>query len=97
MGCYFWNYVAVVSNEAQNSVASVTLWIGVLFFSLTSNAIIKALGQVVIFYTFGAICLFGGLLFVLFLKENKGLTKEEMLYLYNKRQDGAADNTETQR
>lgn len=87
IGCYFWNYVAVVSNEAQNSVASVTLWAGVLFFSLTSNTIIKALGQIVIFYSFGGICLFGGLIFILYLKETKGLSKEEMLYLYNTRQE----------
>ena len=71
-----------MSTDTANSVASIVLWGCVLLMSTCSNAFLNGMGQEATFFLFAGFCFVGGILFIFFMKENKGLTKEEQQRLY---------------
>ena len=76
-----------MATDTANSVASIVLWACVLIMSTCSNLFLNGLGQEATFYIFSGFCFAGGFLFIFYMKEVTGLSKEEQQSLY--RREGA--------
>ena len=73
-----------MATDTANSVASIVLWACVLIMSTCSNLFLNGLGQEATFYIFSGFCFAGGFLFIFYMKEVKGLSKEEQQNLYRR-------------
>lgn len=81
IGNLFWPYVSsVVQTEAGFSLASLSIWSGVLFMSVATNALMESLGITTLFLIFAGITFTGGLIFTFCLKEIKGVHDPSKLY-----------------
>lgn len=68
-GSYFFPYIAQISSETANSIASAVLWSGVLAMALLSQLFFEKLTVAGTFYMFFAINLAAGIFIVLCMKE----------------------------
>ena len=81
VGNLFWPYVsAVIQTEAGFSLASLAIWSGVLFMSVATNPLMEALGITTLFLIYSGITFTGGLIFIVYLKEIKGVHDPSKLY-----------------
>ena len=76
-GSYFWSYVAQVAVDTANSIASMVLWSGVLTMALFSQYLFDELTILGTFYMFFGINSIGGIFVLLFMKETRGLSREQ--------------------
>lgn len=72
----------VVLTESGFSLSSLTLWSIVLFMSIATGSLIKGLGNAGTFFLFSGVTFIGGFVLILFLKEAKGATPEELRNLF---------------
>ena len=86
-GSYFWPYIAQVSSDTSNSVASMVLWSGVLVMAIFSQTFFDDLTIVGTFYMFFAFNLVGGIFVTICMKETTGLTREQKMALYSRDDD----------
>ena len=92
-GSYFWSYIAQVSVDTANSLASMVLWLCVLIMALFSQTFFTDLTIPGTFYMFFGINLAGGIFLTFCMKETKGLTREKQITLYSRDDDSVREPT----
>ena len=84
MGTYAWVYLGQVACDEGLSLATMVLWLGVVILSIYTNKMFTALDSWGTFTFFAACCFLSFIFFFIFLKETKGLTRDECQVLYAK-------------
>ena len=92
-GSYFWSYIAQVSVDTANSLASMVLWLCVLIMALFSQTFFTDLTIPGTFYMFFGINLAGGIFLTFCMKETKGLSREKQITLYSRDDDSVREPT----
>mmetsp|Transcript_111471 Transcript_111471/g.154046 ORF Transcript_111471/g.154046 Transcript_111471/m.154046 type:complete len:112 (+) Transcript_111471:1111-1446(+) len=83
-GGAFWIYTGEICNEKQTGVVVMALMIGILFMALFTNSLMSSgLHICGTFWFFSACSFFAALILFLFMKETKGLTKEQQMSLWH--------------
>lgn len=77
-GGAFWIYTGEICNEKQAGVVIMTLMFGILFMALFTNPLMNSgLHVSGTFWFFSICCFIAAIILSLFMKETKGLTKEQ--------------------
>ena len=83
-GTVVWLYMSEICNDKAVSIATLLNWTFNLIVSTVSpfglNGSLKMQGMV--FLVFGGVCAFSSIVIMLFMKETKGLSSEEVKKLY---------------
>lgn len=94
IGNTFWPYVSsVIITESGFSIASFSIWSGILFMALCTQTLMDGLTTAGTFFFFSGISLIGGVIYCFVLKEIKGVPAErlQLLYLPKSMQDEISD------
>ena len=83
LGTYSWVYLPAVACDEGLSLGTAVLWLTVFVISLTTNAMFSGLGSAGTFFFFAGGSLISALFFFIFLKETKGLSRDESQKLYS--------------
>ena len=83
-GTYAWVYLPMVNCDEGLSIGSLVLWAGALVLTIYTNTMFTELGQPATFCIFGSINLASFVFFFFFLREIKGLSRDEAQKLYSK-------------
>lgn len=84
LGTYSWVYLPAVACDEGLSLGTGTLWLTVFIISLVTNSMFTGMGNAGTFFFFAAGSLASAVFFFIFLKEIKGLTREQSQKLYSK-------------
>ena len=77
LGTYTWVYLPAVACDEGLSLGTAVLWLTVFLLSLTTNSLFSGLGSAGTFFLFAGGSLVSALFFFIFLKETKGLSRDE--------------------
>ena len=83
LGTYSWVYLPAVACDEGLSLGTAVLWLTVFVISLTTNSMFSGLGSAGTFFFFAGGSLISALFFFIFLKETKGLSRDESQKLYS--------------
>ena len=75
-------YIGQVAEEKAASVAIFTIWFFVFVLALTTDTLFKVLGNQGTFWFFSGLTLIGAVLFMLTIRETKGLSDEDIKALF---------------
>ena len=84
LGTYSWVYLPQVACDEGLSLGTATLWGTVFIISLTTNLMFDGLGSAGTFFFFAGGSLASAVFFFIFLKETKGLSRDECQKLYSR-------------
>ena len=82
LGSFTWVYIGQVAEEKAASLAIFNIWFFVFVLALTTNAMFNGLGNVGTFWLFSGLTIMGAFIFMITIKETKGLTDEEIKVLF---------------
>jgi predicted MFS family arabinose efflux permease len=83
MGNGFWPYAAeAVVTESGFSLAQMVIWIGVLAMATCTELLFSSLTVTGTFYFFSGLSLIGGVFYLFFMKELRGVDKAKVPLLY---------------
>ena len=81
-GTYTWVYVGQIACQESLSIATFVIWLGTLVLSIYTDKMFEVMTTEGVFGFFAAVCLISFTSFHFFLKEIKGLTRDECQRLY---------------
>ena len=83
MGNGFWPYAAeAVITESGFSLAQMVIWTGVLIMATCTELLFDSLTVTGTFYFFSGLSLVGGVFYLIFMKELRGVDKAKVPLLY---------------
>ena len=82
LGSFTWVYIGQVAEEKASALAMFNLWFWTFCLALTTNALFTGLGNVGTFWLFSGLTLAGAFIFMVTIRETKGLTDEEIKALF---------------
>ena len=77
LGTFAWVYLGQVASDEGMSLGVGALWFFVLILAIITGDLFDALGNAGTFFLFAGFCLASAVLFFFFLRETKGLTRDE--------------------
>ena len=77
LGPYTWVYLGAVACEEGLSLGGASIWGGIVILTVSTNSMFTKLGTVGTFSFFAAGGIASAVFFFFFLRETKGLTREE--------------------
>jgi hypothetical protein len=83
LGTFTWVYLGQVASDEGMSIGVGSLWFFVLILAITTNSLFNGLGNAGTFFLFASFCLASTVFFFFFLRETKGLTRDECQKLYS--------------
>uniref|UniRef100_A0A7S3I876 Major facilitator superfamily (MFS) profile domain-containing protein n=1 Tax=Favella ehrenbergii TaxID=182087 RepID=A0A7S3I876_9SPIT len=84
IGTYAWVYLGQVNCDEGLSIGTLVLWSGCLVISIYTQTMFTELHNTWTFLIFASISLASFIFFMLFLRETKGLSRDEAQNLYSK-------------
>jgi len=101
LGTYSWVYLSQVACEEGLSLATFILWVAVLIITLTTGPMFDVMKPAGVFGFFSVSCILSFVYFFIFLKETKGLSRDESQCIYDKQRTvkglkASLDTTEEQ-
>ena len=88
LGTYTWVYLGQVASDEGLSVATFTLWLFVLVCAIWTGSVFEALTSTGTFALFASFCLLSFFGYKIFLRETKGLTRDEAQAIYAVNDEG---------
>jgi hypothetical protein len=81
-GSVFWPYASQLLSPPGFSLASLVLWSCVLFMATCTNLMFEFFTVPYTFFGFSAITFLGAFVFIIFMKETKGVSKDDIPLLF---------------
>lgn len=93
-GPIVWLYMGEIMNDKGLSIGAAMNWTFVLLISLFTPTFMNSMGSWGTFLMFGCFNVVGTIFIVIFMKETKGLSDEQVKNLYRKNPTGGINNSE---
>ena len=82
LGALTWVYIGQVAEEKAASLAVFGIWFWTFVLALTTDSLFDSLGNAGTFWLFSGMTLMGAILFIITIRETKGLTDEDIKVLF---------------